>query len=459
MFGIMDILKYHKEIYDSVHGLYIKLTYLATLIIDSPQFQRLRYLHQLGTCHFVFPSATHTRFEHSIGTYYLTGKVLESIINNSDHSVINSCLKDTPELKKYFANREVILDRYICELIKIAGLCHDIGHGPFSHVFDDIFLKSENISGTKSPFESHEVRSEHILKYIIKNNEILKNIITNDQIEFILTLINPTKKNIGFIYQIVSNSFNSIDVDKFDYLCRDTQTLGLKYSIDSNRLIEDMKVIDNKICFPDKIQYEIISLFKTRYRLHKQVYCHKAVISIQYMINDIMLLLNDLIGIYDSIKDPIKFTDLTEDYIITYLKILYKNINNYDDESKIRIKSAYSIWQRINNRDLYKLIYTLVSKNQMDISQVVNDIDPNKIIVYKSKIGFVSGSKDNPLNHTFYYNKYNSNIFAKESSEHVSFLVPKIYQEYIYMIFLKNKSDVDVECKLKQNLINIGDHK
>ena len=347
----MDILKYHKEIYDPIHGTYIKLTTLSMLIIDTSQFQRLRYLHQLGTCHFVFPSATHTRFEHSIGTYYLAGRVLDSIKNNSEASVINTYLKDIPELKKYYANREVSLDPYICELIKIAGLCHDIGHGPFSHVFDDVFLK---IVGNKSPLESHEVRSEYILKYIVKNNEILKSIITNDQIDFISTLINPGKKNNGFIYQIVSNSFNSIDVDKFDYLCRDTHYLGLKYSIDSNRLIEDMKVINNKICFPDKINYEIISLFKTRYRLHKQIYCHKAVISIQYMINDIMMLLNDIVGIYDSIKDPERFTELTDEYIITYLKILYKNINNYNDNDKEKIKHAYAIWEKINNRNLYK---------------------------------------------------------------------------------------------------------
>ncbi|QKF93858.1 HD phosphohydrolase [Fadolivirus algeromassiliense] len=453
----MDILKYFKEIYDPIHGSYIKVTYLAMLIIDSPLFQRLRYLHQLGTCHFVFPSGTHTRFEHSIGTYYLTGRVLDSIKLNSDPVVVSSCLKDIPELKKYYINREITLDPYICELIKIAGLCHDIGHGPFSHVFDDIFLK--NIGNGKSPFECHEVRSEHILKYIIKNNEILKNIITSDQIEFILTLINPSKKNNGFIYQIVSNGFNSIDVDKFDYLCRDTHYLGLKYSIDANRLIEDMKVIDNKICFPDKIQYEIISLFKTRYRLHKQIYCHKAVISIQYMINDIMFLLNDLIGIYDSIKDPVKFTDLTEDYIITYLKILYKNINNYDDVNKDKIKKAYNLWERVTNRDLYKLIYASVSRNPVDFNQILNGIDMDKIILYKSKIGFVSGSKDNPLNNVFYYNKNSSNNCAKEAVENVSYLVPKIYQEHIYMIFIKNRNDTETENKLKQNLVMINEHK
>lgn len=450
-----NLLRKYKEVYDSIHG-YIKISYLASLIIDTPQFQRLRYLHQLGTCHYVFPTASHTRFEHSIGTYHLTGKVLDILKLNSEPDFINDGLKKIKYLKSYYETNptQSMLDPYVCELIKIAALCHDIGHGPFSHVFDDIFLKHFN----QDHLTYHENRSCMIIRYIIKNNELLNTTINEDQISFICSLINPSKEETGFIFQIISNNLNSIDVDKFDYICRDTHTLGLKYSIDIPRLIDDMAVIDNKICFLEKLNYELVSLFKTRYRLHKQIYCHKAVVSIQYMVCDIMLLLNDFMNLDQSIYDVARFSDLTEEYIITYLKILFKNKEQYNNTQKAKIVLANNIWNRIINRDLYKLAVGKVTEKEIDnndLDEVLKSIDKDKIICYKSKIGFVSGSKGNPMDETFFYKKDDNSKCFRITDEHISLLVPKIYQEYIYMFFLKDKRDIET----KKELIKVWNEK
>ena len=429
---LINVLDYSKEIYDPIHG-FIKLSKMACLFIDTEQFQRLRYLRQLGTCYYIFPGACHTRFEHSIGTYYLAGKVLESIKNNSNINIINKYLSEINELQNYLkmSNNTFKLDNFICELIKISALCHDLGHGPFSHMFDDIFIKSLNLNNN-SNLNKHEVRSCEILKFIIYSNPILKQNINDDLIKFMCNIINPSCDQINFIYQIVSNNFNNIDVDKFDYIARDTHFIGLKYGIDFMRLIDDMKVINNIICYPEKVYYDLISLFETRYRLHKQIYCHKTVISIQFMINEIMLLLNDIIQIYNSINDINQFTNLTDEYIISYLKFSYKNKNSFDLITKNKIEKAYNIWQNINLRKLYKCEKSIVSNKK-----IIYETKEN-LIVFSSKIGFVSGSKNNPLDNLYFYKSSDPNVCFKGDKDKTSFLIPTHYQEYIYLFFNKN---------------------
>ena len=439
----MDIIINYKEINDAIHGS-IKISNIACMVIDTLHFQRLKYLHQLGACHYVFPSATHTRFEHSIGTYYLVGKVLDNIKNNSDQNNINNWLSDIPELTDYYKNKNDTyfkLDIFVCELVKIAGLCHDLGHGPFSHVFDDVFIKSMNKS--ENPLNHHENRSIMIINHIVNSNGLLKEMIGENELNFIKKLINPTDQDNGFIFQIVSNNLNSIDVDKFDYIMRDTKTLGLNYGNDCLRIIDDMKVIDNIICYPAKIYYDIMSIFKTRYRLHKQIYCHKVVISIQYMINDIMILLDPIVKFYDMIFDLDKFSDLTDDYVISTLKFLYHNKENYTKEQQKNINDAYVLWLRINTRQLYKFIGTIVSDKEIELTaEQFSEIDPNNILVHQIKIGFVSGKKDNPLSNTYFYKKKIPNKSFKITKEQISYLIPNIYQEYIYVVFIKNNNIV-----------------
>ncbi|KAE8956432.1 hypothetical protein PR003_g32780, partial [Phytophthora rubi] len=111
-------LNERKEIMDSVHGL-MTFEPICMEIIDTLQFQRLRSLHQLGAANYVYIGATHSRFEHCLGVAYLAEKMMESIRSHQPWLPIT---------------KEDIL------CIKIAGLCHDLGHGPFSHVFDGLFL-------------------------------------------------------------------------------------------------------------------------------------------------------------------------------------------------------------------------------------------------------------------------------------------------------------------------------
>ena len=249
----------NKDIYDPIHG-FISVSPLLQLFIDTPEFQRLRDLKQLGATYFVYPSATHTRFEHSLGVCHLAGSLLQNLKKNQ------------PELS---------ITKNQIDLIQLAALLHDLGHGPFSHLYDNYIIEKDE--------PEHEERGIKIFKNIVESNPIIKNRINNDSIKFVCDLINPSKelKN-NWIYQIVCNKVNDIDVDKIDYILRDSYHIGLPLQGEFSRLITMVKVCnyeDNKVlAWNKKLQYEIFLLFSSRYRLHKQVYTHHTVKSFEYLI-------------------------------------------------------------------------------------------------------------------------------------------------------------------------------
>ena len=187
-------------IYDSVHG-YIDISEVIN-IIDTPEFQRLRNIKQLGACNFVFPSAHGTRFEHSIGVFYLAERMINALRKNTKY--LNHTLRQL-------------------HLIKVAALIHDIGHGPFSHLWDEFCEKNNN-------YESHEYRGIEIFRYMNKKYSLRY---VEEEIALIGQMINPEPgfrqaKHWDFwMYQIVANKDSGLDVDKMDYLIRDCAVVGL----------------------------------------------------------------------------------------------------------------------------------------------------------------------------------------------------------------------------------------
>ena len=127
-----------KQIFDPIHG-FITTTPLMQQITDTYEFQRLRDLKQLGAVSYVFPSANHTRFEHSLGVSHLAGVMARN-------------LREKHRGKK-------ITERDI-ELIQIAGLVHDIGHGPYSHLYDHYITEAEELK--------HEERGCSIFRQLVK---------------------------------------------------------------------------------------------------------------------------------------------------------------------------------------------------------------------------------------------------------------------------------------------------
>lgn len=446
----------YKRIYDSVHHEYVPLTKLACLIIDTPEFQRLKKHYQLGTCHFVFPSAVHTRFEHSIGTYYLCGHLLDCIKKRMSPEQQHEWLSKNTLVTKILGFKSYKLTDYLIELVKIAALCHDLGHGPFSHVFDDVFLKCYDID---HPSLRHEYRSCCILRKIIDNNPELTKLIPESSIKFIESLIDPPSDATGFLYQIVSNNLNGIDIDKCDYLMRDSVITGFASGFDSKRLINDAYVVNDIICYPLQTDINMFNLFKTRYDLHKKVYSHKVVMAVQHMVCDILKLVDEKLQIIETLttQNWDRYCRLNEHYIFAVINYMVEDLNETDP----KVVQAYLILKRIEKRDFYRFItgkmidekLTLNSDQQAQIKSLEEKYFGG-VIIHQGKIGYVSGDKKNPLDNIYFYNRkhlsthhYSEITPQKINKEQVSKLVSNIYQENYLMVFWTGSGDCVLNIK------------
>jgi HD superfamily phosphohydrolase len=450
------IIQQYKTIYDCIHG-FINLSNLQTFIIDSEEFQRLRSIKQLGSCHYVYHNAVHKRFEHSIGTSHLAEKIIDCIIKHTKKDDISEYLSSIPELQNYYnrkyEGKKHIIDEYIIELVKIAALCHDVGHGPFSHIFDDIFLNKETLKN--NPRRFHEVRSGILLERIIKKNSILNHIIHKDEIIFLKNLINPKSEHTGFLYQIVSNNLNGLDVDKFDYLARDTYMMKIHPNFKFDSLVERIRIINNTICYPEQSINDIERLYDTRYKLHKTVCNHKGVISSQFMLTEILEYLDPVIKISESINDMDKFIKITDEYILTCYITLLSPFCKLDDESYNNICKARDIIKKLNSHELYPHIKTITSNKEIDTTELEKN---NNILIHKNIIGFVGGYKRNPFDNIFIYNtkdkvRYGKNIMRKIDINKYTLLRPITCREHITMIFHKDKYNKDIN--LLKNKLNI----
>lgn len=390
------------RIFDSIHG-YIDLDPIASAIVNTHIFQRLRHISQTGVLSYVFPTATHTRFEHSIGTYHLAKRMISEISRKQ------------PELQ--------ITDEMVM-LVSIAGLCHDLGHLLFSHLFDE-FLEHTHCMHENAV---HEIRSLSLLRYAVETYCIP---LTNDQLHVIGDLIYPKKSTyetwqakyrVGkWIFQIVSNPLNSIDVDKFDYLTRDTRAVGLKLGFDYSRLLMDARVIGDEICYSSQCSEDIYQMFFLRYRLHRQIYNHKAVKAIEILIVQVLHDLEKKMGISQYLDEPEKMIQLV-DYLVFQQQ--HPNI------------------RKIHTRNLPKLVYQDISPgaecvgNSGNIEKMMKErFDASSYHVMRFTVGYVGGSI-NPLNNVHFYQ---GNLVVPGN---FSLLINQDHREYVFRIYcLDEKKD------------------
>jgi len=202
-------MKYISEIRDPVHG-YIGISDVEKELIDSNYLQRLRYVKQLAGAYLVYPGATHTRFEHVIGAMHVAGKVCD-------------------RLKQFNW-----IDDDTASEVRVAALLHDVGHGPFSHLFDELWAEK---GITHEDVSIKLIRRTDIADILSRNGYSPRKIS--------VLAVGNYKTNKHFLNEIISGSLST---DIMDYLLRDSYFTGVEYGkVDIQRLIDSLCVAEKKL--------------------------------------------------------------------------------------------------------------------------------------------------------------------------------------------------------------------
>lgn len=303
------------EIRDPVHG-YILVNELERNVLDTYPMQRLHRIKQLGNAYLTYPGADHSRFGHSLGVLHLASMASNKLLDLG---------LTVDELQEF----------------KLAALLHDVGHGPFSHLFEEAVLKHKALT------------HEDLTVRIVKNTEI------RDKIEDLgyssekVSLLSVGRLS-SPLSILISGPF---DVDKLDFLLRDSYYTGVEYGkVDAIRLLMSIRIVGDSLALelPASL-YALESLLISRYEMFKAVYFHRTVRSAWIMLQKAVSIAYRCEGLFDfsNVED---FLAMDDGYVEQELRKISRSRESLSNEMKI----ARELYMMLEKRSLFKSVCEIV---------------------------------------------------------------------------------------------------
>ncbi len=322
---------------------------LEARIIDTPVFQRLRRIKQLQLSYLVYPGAEHSRFQHSLGVMYLAGLFSLRI-------TVHLLKEEGKEIDGY--KPDVLI-----EATRIAGLLHDIGHGPFSHAFEDVIL-SGNPSLSSKGLSDHEKISLHLIEYtevskIIRGGEKLGLDSIYDVVKELLSDKEPSNPILRLYRKIVKAWVYPADI--MDFLMRDSYYAGTREygSIDYQRLIRGSYPVKTSesyehIALDSKSLGALRSYLNNRVQMYENVYFHPVTRAFNRLLTNVLREVDEHLGLTEAVEALAeghvdKYITLTDEYV--YAKLIeMMNSSELREELRSKIKMLVyrkNPWKRI----------------------------------------------------------------------------------------------------------------
>jgi len=343
---------------DPIHG-YIRLTETERKVLDTGPVQRLRRIKQLSAAEYVYPAATHTRFEHALGTMYLAGVIAE--------------------------NLPVDLDENEKTSLKVAALLHDVGHAPFSHLFEPLLVKYLG--------KTHEDMSTRIiLESELSGALVSEGLDPKTVSRLCVGKLEKTKR--AFLDQIIQSS---VDVDKMDFVLRDSYHTGAGYGdVDIFRLIYTMDVLNGNLAVDVTALSTLESFILARLESFRTIYFHRTSRGAQIMLLKALEYAKDDLSV-TALESVDKYLALDDDAVWAILRRNEKSRAIVDDLNRRKLlKCAYERTFFVKDEFLsnlftketvrVKMEEEIARKAKVDVANVSIDLPSLPSVPYHSAV-------------------------------------------------------------------------